>query len=294
MSAANIQTLIGMIAYLIAMIIIGIWYARRSNTSLEEYFLANRSFGPWIASLSAEASDMSGWLLMGLPGVAYLYGISDAFWTALGLFIGTWINWAVVAKRLRAYSQIADNAITLPEFFSKRFHDKKRVLLAIAAVISLVFFSIYVGAQLKTFGKLFNHVFNADMVAMIILGALIILIYTLLGGFWAVGMTDLIQGLLMVGALVLVMVFGVFYAGGLGAVAGKLRNFPSFTEFFGMANPVMTNGVQQVSNGAPVFGTGIKYGFLTIISTMAWGLGYFGMPQVLVRFMAIKEKKMIK
>jgi sodium/proline symporter len=276
------------------MIVIGLWYARKSNTNPEEYFLANRGFGPWVAALSAEASDMSGWLLMGLPGVAYFTGYGEAFWTALGLFIGTWVNWALVAKRLRAYSQITDNAITLPEFFSKRFHDEKRILLAIAALISLVFFSIYVGAQFITFGKLFSYVFNTNMVAMVILGAALVLTYTLLGGFMAVGMTDLVQGLLMVTALLLVLVFGFFNAGGMAGIARNLADFPRFTDFFGIATPAMENGVQKVVNGVPQFGPGGNYGFLSILSTMAWGLGYFGMPQVLIRFMAIKKTSMIR
>jgi len=285
--SVNVQMLIGMGAYLVTLIFIGLWYARRSNTNLEEYFLAKRRFGPWVAAMSAEASDMSGWLLMGLPGVAFFTGLGEAFWTALGLFIGTWLNWALVAKRLRSYSQIADNAITLPEFFSKRFHDKKRILLAIAAIISLVFFSIYVSAQLITFGKLFNNIFGVNMIAMVIVGAAIILFYTMLGGFWAVGMTDLIQGLLMVAALVLVLVFGVVHAGGISGVAENLKNFPGFIDFFGEAKP--TGGA------VPLFAAeGTKYGFITIISIMAWGLGYFGMPQVLVRFMAIKKTSMIR
>jgi sodium/proline symporter len=294
MSGAIFQTLIGIGAYLVTMIIIGLWYARRSNADLEEYFLAKRSFGPWVASMSAEASDMSGWLLMGLPGVAYFTGIGEAFWTAIGLFIGTWINWSFVAKRLRSYSQIANNAITLPEFFSKRFHDKKRILLAIAAIISLVFFSIYVGAQFITFGKLFNYLFNVNITVMIVLGAFIVMFYTLLGGFWAVGMTDLIQGLLMVSALVLVLAFGFFHVGGFAGLAENLQRFPRFVDFFGIATPQTVNGVQQAANNTPLFGAGANYGFLTIISTMAWGLGYFGMPQVLVRFMAIKKTSMIR
>jgi sodium/proline symporter len=281
-------------AYLIAIIFIGLWYARRGNSDPEEYFLARRGLGPWVAALSAEASDMSGWLLMGLPGVAYFTGYGEAFWTALGLFIGTWINWALVAKRLRAYSQIADNAITLPEFFSKRFHDSKRVLLAIAAIISLLFFSIYVGAQFITFGKLFSYIFNAPMAGMVILGGVLVLFYTLLGGFWAVGMTDLIQGLLMICALLLVLAFSFFHAGGMGGIAANLANFPRFTDFFGIATPTVVDGVQQTVNSVPVFGPGANYGFLTIVSTMAWGLGYFGMPQVLVRFMAIKKTSMIR
>jgi sodium/proline symporter len=276
------------------MIIIGLWYARRSNTNREEYFLANRGFGPWVGALSAEASDMSGWLLMGLPGVAYFTGLGEAFWTALGLFVGTWVNWMLVARRLRNYSEIADNAITLPEFFSKRFHDKTHLLLAAAALISLLFFSIYVGSQFITFGKLFSYVFNAPMSAMIILGAAIVLFYTLLGGFWAVGMTDLIQGLLMICALLLVLAFGVFHSGGISGIAQRLAHFPNFLDFFGVASPTIVDGKQQLLNGVPQFGAGVKYSALTIVSTMAWGLGYFGMPQVVVKFMAIKDSASIR
>ena len=294
MLGTNLQTLIGMGAYLIGMMIIGIWYARRSNTNPEEFFLARRGFGPWVAALSAEASDMSGWLLMGLPGVAYFTGYGEAFWTALGLFIGTLINWALVAKRLRTYSQIAGNSITLPEFFSKRFHDNKRILLSIAALISLLFFSIYVGAQLITFGKLFSYAFGASMTGMVIFGAVIVLFYTMLGGFWAVGVTDLIQGILMIVALVLVFAVGLTSAGGISGVAAHLSTFPRFTDFFGIATPKVINGVQEVVNGVPQFGPGADYGFLVIVSTMAWGLGYFGMPHVLVRFMAIRKTSMIR
>jgi sodium/proline symporter len=291
---ADPLTLVGIGAYLLAMIFIGVWCARKSNTNPEEYFLASRGLGPWVAALSAEASDMSGWLLMGLPGVAYFTGYGEAFWTALGLFVGTWINWVLVAKRLRSYSQIADNAITLPEFFSNRFHDKKRVLLTIAALISLVFFSIYVGAQFITFGKLFSYVFNANMISMVILGAALVLIYTLLGGFMAVGMTDLVQGFLMVGALILVLIFGFVNAGGVAGIARNLENFPRFTDFFGIATPLLEGDIQTVVNGVPQFGPGKDYGFLAIVSTLAWGLGYFGMPQVLVRFMAIRKTSLIK
>ncbi|MDR2767363.1 MAG: sodium/proline symporter, partial [Treponema sp.] len=294
MVTENLQTLIGMVVYLLAVITIGLWCARKSNDSPEDYFLAKRGYGPWVAALSAEASDMSGWLLMGLPGVAYFTGYGEAFWTALGLFIGTWVNWALVAKRLRSYSEIADNAITLPEFFSKRFHDNKRILLGLAALISLVFFSIYVGAQFITFGKLFSYIFNANMVAMVILGAVVVMLYTLLGGFMAVGLTDLVQGILMISALVLVLAVGFVSAGGVSGIAENLAAFPRFTDFFGIATPTVSDGVQQVVNGAPLFGPGADYGALTIISTMAWGLGYFGMPQVLVRFMAIKKTSMLR
>jgi sodium/proline symporter len=295
-TTANVQTLIGMGAYLLVMIAIGLWYARRSNSNPEEYFLGKRGLGPWVAAMSAEASDMSGWLLMGLPGVAYFTGTGEAFWTALGLFIGTWINWAIVAKRLRSYSQIADNAITLPDFFSKRFHDKHRILTAIAALIIIVFFSIYASSQFVAFGKLFGYVFGAEnyFTAMVILGAALVTIYTLLGGFLAESATDLIQGFLMIGALLLVMIFGFVHAGGFGGITENLSNFPRFLDIFGIATPDTADGVQKVANGVPLFGPGANYGFLTIISTMAWGLGYFGMPQVLLRFMAIKKTSMVR
>jgi sodium/proline symporter len=309
MTSENLQTLIGMGAYLLVMIAIGLWYARRSNSNPEEYFLGKRGLGPWVAAMSAEASDMSGWLLMGLPGVAYFTGVGEAFWTALGLFIGTWINWAVVAKRLRTYSQIAGNAITLPDFFSKRFHDKRRILTAIAALIIIVFFSIYASSQFVAFGKLFGYVFGAEdyFAAMVILGAVLVTLYTLLGGFLAESMTDLIQGFLMIGALLLVLIFGLVKAGGFAAVRENLSNFPRFLDIFGIATPdtadvvqKVVNGVpqivstQKVVNGVPLFGPGANYGFLTIVSTMAWGLGYFGMPQVLLRFMAVNKTASIR
>jgi sodium/proline symporter len=294
MSLADVKILIGIGIYLAVMVFVGLKYVRRGNTSAQEYFLAKRGFGPLVASMSAETSDMSGWLLMGLPGVAYFTGIGEAFWTALGLFIGTWVNWAVVAKRLRAYSVIADNAITLPEFFSKRYHDKNCLLLSVAAIISLVFFSIYTGAQIITLGKLFRYVFNTDMAVLSVLVVLIVLLYTLLGGFRSVGMTNLIQGLLMVSALLTVLIFAYIYSGGIKVISENLKNFPHFTDFFGIAVPETIGGVQKSANGIPAFGHGSNYSFLTIISTMAWGLGYFGMPQVLLRFMAIKNTSMIR
>jgi sodium/proline symporter len=296
MSSENMQTLAGMAAYLLTMVFIGLWYARRSNANPEEYFLGKRGLGPWVAAMSAEASDMSGWLLMGLPGVAYFTGIGEAFWTALGLFIGTWINWAVVAKRLRGYSQIAGNAITLPDFFSKRFHDKHRILTAIAALIIIVFFSIYASSQFVAFGKLFGYVFGAEnyFALMVILGAALVTVYTLLGGFLAESATDLIQGFLMISALFLVLIFGFVQGGGFGGIGGNLADFPRFLDIFGSATPDTAGGVQKVVNGVPLFGPGADYGFLTIVSTMAWGLGYFGMPQVLLRFMAIKKTSMVR
>ncbi|GHV75308.1 sodium:proline symporter [Spirochaetia bacterium] len=279
--SGSVQTLIGMGAYLVLIIAIGLWFARRSNSNPEEFFLGKRGLGPWVAAMSAEASDMSGWLLMGLPGVAYFTGMGEAFWTAVGLFIGTWINWKLVAKRLRSYSQVAGNAITLPDYFSNRFHDKKRILMSIAAVMILVFFSIYAGAQFVTFGKLFGYVFGAEQyfAVMVILGAVLVLFYTLLGGFLAESTCDFVQGILMVCALLLVLAFGFVHAGGFAGVSENLAHFPRFTDIFGIYVPAKAAGAD--------------YGFLSILSCLAWGLGYFGMPQVLLRFMAIKKSSKI-
>jgi sodium/proline symporter len=232
--------------------------------------------------MSAEASDMSGWLLMGLPGVAYFTGLGEAFWTAVGLFIGTWVNWAIVAKRLRCYSQVANNSITLPDFFSDRFHDKKRILMTIAALVILVFFSIYASSQFVVFGKLFGYVFGAQdfFIVMVILGAVLVMAYTLLGGFLAESMCDLIQAFVMIGSLLVVLVFGFAHAGGFAGVSKNLSQFPRFVDIFGIYVPAKDAGAD--------------YGFLTIISTLAWGLGYFGMPQVLLRFMAINKTSQIR
>jgi sodium/proline symporter len=254
--------------------------------------------------MSAEASDMSGWLLMGLPGVAYFTGLGEAFWTAVGLFIGTWVNWAIVAKRLRCYSQVANNSITLPDFFSDRFHDKKRILMTIAALVILRFFSIYASAQFVTFGKLFSYVFGAQdfFVVMVILGAILVVAYTLLGGFLAESMCDLIQAFVMVGSLLVVLIFGFAHAGGFAGVSENLRNFPRFVDIFGIAVPVDAAGnaatsasPQAVIDGIPKFlPSGGSYSFLAIVSTLAWGLGYFGMPQVLLRFMAVKKTSSLR
>jgi sodium/proline symporter len=201
-----------------------------------------------------------------------------------------------VSKRLRVYSETAGNSFTLPSFFSNRYHDAKRILSVIAAVLLILFFSIYVGSQFVAFGKLFSYIIGHEgyNVLMICLGALIVFVYTLLGGFLGESFADLVQALLMVTAIVLVMFFAVFETGGIGAVSENLRNIPRFLDIFGIATPTVVDGVQTVANGAGVYGPGADYSFLNIVSCMAWGLGYFGMPQVLLRFMAIKDPSKLR
>lgn len=279
-----------MVCYMAVVIGIGIYFAKRSNQSSEDYFLGGRSLGPWVTAMSAEASDMSGWLLMGLPGVAYWCGLSDAAWTSIGLALGTYINWLLVAKRLRRYSAVAGDAITLPDFFSNRFHEKKKVIMTLSALFILIFFTVYASSCFVTCGKLFSTLFGASYQSMMIAGALFVVIYTFLGGFLAESASDFMQAVVMIFALTVILITGTLAAGGLQAVVDNAKNIPGFFTFFGIASPsVDANGIQQVANGAPVFGEAGSYGFLTIISTLSWGLGYFGMPQVLLRFMAIRK-----
>lgn len=276
-----------MLIYFVVVVVIGFIYAKKSNQSTENYFLGGRRLGPWLTALSAEASDMSGWLLMGLPGIAYFTGASDAMWTAIGLAIGTYLNWLFVAKRLRKYSEVANNSITLPDFFSNRFHDKKNILMTIAALIILLFFSIYVGSCFVTCGKLFATLFGLDYSTMMILGALIVFLYTFVGGYLSVCTTDLIQGSIMICALVVVFVGSIAAAGGVDNTVAFLQSIPGFLSGTQIATPIVgEDGRQMVENGLPLFGEAGDYGIVTIISGLAWGLGYFGMPQVLVRFMS--------
>lgn len=291
----TIQMTITMVLYIAVVIGIGVYFAKRANKSSEDFFIGGRSLGPWVAAMSAEASDMSGWLLMGLPGVAYFYGVSDAIWTAIGLAVGTYLNWLLVAKRLRKYSYAAGNAITIPDFFSNRFKEKNKIILTISSLIILVFFSVYAGSCFATCGKLFSTIFNANYTAMLILGAVFIIIYTFLGGFLAESVSDFMQAVIMIFALVVVLITSTAAAGGLNAVIANIKEIPGFLDFFGMGNPVLgADGVQLVENGKPVFGAPSDYGFLKIISTLSWGLGYFGVPQVLLRFIAIRKSEEIK
>lgn len=294
MDGNTLQILIAMVVYMAAVIIIGVVYAKRANKSSEEYFLGGRSLGPWVTAMSAEASDMSGWLLMGLPGVAYWCGLADAFWTALGLATGTYLNWLIVSKRLRRYSIRANNSITLPEFFSNRFRENKKLIMVLSAAFILIFFTVYAGSCFVTCGKLFSELFDAPYEIMLIVGAVFVLLYTILGGFLAESASDFMQAIVMVIALTVIVIIATVNAGGLGAVIDNAKNIPGFLEFFGMANPVLENGQQVVEAGQPVFGQASDYGFLKVCSMLAWGLGYFGMPQVLLRFMAIRKESELK
>ena len=287
--------LITMILYMCAVIGIGFYFYKRSQKNSENYFLGGRTLGPWVTAMSAEASDMSGWLLMGLPGVAYWCGLADAFWTALGLAVGTYINWLIVAKRLRNYSQVAGNSITVPDFFSNRFKEEKKVVLGIASIFILVFFTVYASSCFVTVGKLFNTLFGIDYHVMLIIGALFVVVYTLIGGFLAESVSDFMQAIVMISALVIMVIVGLVKADGIGNVISNAKDIPGFFSLNQLANPTVVDGVQQAGvSGLPFFGSPKPYGFLSMISMLAWGLGYFGVPQVLLRFMAIRKPSEVK
>ena len=278
-NTTNICIIISIVVYLCAMVVVGVLYSRRSAGDAASFYLGGRGLNPIVAAMSAEASDMSSWLLMGLPGVAYITGMADATWTAIGLAVGTYLNWLLVAKRLRIYSAELD-AITVPQFISKRFADNRQLLRGIGALIIIVFFIPYTASGFAAIGKLFNSLFGFDYTTSMLVGAAIIIIYTILGGFLAVSTTDLIQSIVMTLALIVILVFGIKTAGGWAAVCDNANNVAGYLSLTKLGN-VATG---EVGN----------YGFLSIISTMAWGLGYFGMPHILLRFMGIKDPKKIK
>ena len=295
MNSNTLQIMIAMFIYMTAVVVIGIVFAKKANTNSDNYFLGGRSLGPWVTAMSAEASDMSGWLLMGLPGVAYWCGLADAAWTAIGLAIGTYLNWLIVSRRLRRYSVRANNSITLPEFFSNRFREKNKIIMTLSALFILIFFTVYAASCFVTCGKLFSTLFDMPYIPMMILGAVFVFVYTILGGFLAESASDFMQGIVMFIALVVIVAIGTVSAGGIGAVVENAKSIPGFFEFFGLAEPVVdANKVQQVVDGVPQFGAASEYGVLKICSMLAWGLGYFGMPQVLLRFMAIRNESDLK
>ncbi len=281
MESNIIGILVTIIVYLGGMIAIGAVFSKK-NKDVSDFYLGGRKLGPLVSAMSAEASDMSSWLLMGLPGLAYLCGVAEAGWTAIGLAIGTYLNWLFVAKRLRVYSQ-KTNSITIPDFFSDRYHDDKHVLSGIAALVILIFFVPYTASGFSACGKLFGTLFSMDYHVAMILAAVIIIAYTSMGGFLAASFTDLIQSIVMTTALTIIVIFGISNAGGWDAVVDNAKSIPDYLHMT-VTRSLNTDGSFSQTG----------YGFLPIASTLAWGLGYFGMPHILLRFMAIEDQHKIK
>jgi len=274
MMSNNIPIILAFALYLGLMMIIGIYFYRRTR-NMSDYILGNRKLGAWVTSLSAEASDMSGWMLMGLPGYAYMAGLS-AGWIALGLGLGTWANWQFVAARLRKYTELADNALTLPDFFQNRFHDKTNLLRIIPAIFILIFFIIYTSSGFVAGGKLFNTIFGIPYTYAMFLGAFVVIFYTLVGGFMAVCWTDFIQGVMMFFAIIIVPLAAIYAVGGFTLTYSALY----------MISPEYFNPFHN-ADGSP-------FTCIELISLLGWGLGYFGQPHILVRFMAVKSSAEIK
>ena len=274
-TSSLVLIMIAIAVYLLIMIFIGASFMKRNKNS-EDYFLGGRSLNGFVAALSAGASDMSGWMLMGLPGSIYALGTGQV-WIGIGLALGTIANWVFVAGPLRKYTIKANNSLTLPEFFVNRYRDEKKVLLGLSSAVIVIFFVVYTASAFASGGKLFNSVFGMDYHLALIIGAMVILIYTFMGGFLAVCTTDFLQGLLMLIAVLTVPMVAYFMMGG--------DNFTT--------NLVAT-GVDPSSFFDPLQEGGSRISAVSILSSLAWGLGYFGMPHILVRFMAIKDKQELK
>ena len=261
-------TIITFVLYFFFLLWVGIHFYRKTS-NIDDYLLGGRKMGTWVTALSAKASDMSGWLLMGLPGAVYLSGVNQS-WIAIGLLIGTYLNWILVAPRLRLYTQEKES-ITLSTFFERRFNDPTGLLRIISAIIILVFFTIYASSGLVGAGRLFESMFKIDFKITVIAGAFVMILYTFLGGFMAVCWTDLFQGTLMFIAIIAVPVTAYFHIGGYSNIASAIE-----------ANKISMSLFRDGSGAISL---------LTIISTVAWGLGYFGQPHILARFMSIKSIK---
>ena len=259
----NIYELISIGLYMLVMVLIGIYAYRKSTSNSEEFLIGGRKMGPLVTALSAGASDMSGWLLMGLPGAMYFMGLSGA-WLAIGLTIGAFLNYVIVAPRLRVYTEVAKNAITLPVFFENRFHDKTQLLKLVSSVLILVFFTLYTSAGMVSGGRLFESAFGIDYQTGLWVTTLVVVFYTFFGGFMAVSLTDVVQGTIMLLALLIVPAVVVFHIGGLGETVDIIYS--------------KNESYMDLWRGTTT---------ISIISLLAWGLGYFGQPHILVRFMAI-------
>lgn len=262
------------VLYIGIMMAIGVYYYRRTR-NMSDYFLGNRKLGAWVTSLSAEASDMSGWMLMGVPGFAYLAGL-NAGWIAVGIAIGTWANWHFVAARLRKYTELADNALTLPEFLQNRYHDTTNLLRIVPAIFILIFFVIYTASGFVSAGRLFETVFGIPYEYAIFIGAGSVIFYTLVGGFLAVARTDFIQGIMMFFAILVVPICGTMASGGFERTLAEIGS-------------VQASMLQPLTKP-----DGSTLGAIELISLLAWGIGYFGQPHILVRFMAIRTSREIR
>lgn len=254
-------------AYFLVMIGIGIYAYFKQANDTEGYMLGGRNLSPAVTALSAGASDMSGWLLLGLPGAMYADGVVSA-WIAIGLTMGAFLNYLIVAPRLRVYTEVADNAITLPDYFANRFEDKSHLLRVISAIVIILFFTVYTAASLVGGGKLFESSLNLSYGTGLWVTAGVVVVYTLFGGFLAVSMTDFVQGVIMLFAMVIVPIVALTDLGGVGATTNAIRAI----------DPSMLD----ITSGMTALG---------IISLLAWGLGYFGQPHIIVRFMAIRSVK---
>ena len=259
--------------YFIVLFAIGLYHMKDTG-DMQSYMLGGRKIGPWVSAMSAEASDMSGWMLMGLPGYAYVAGVS-AFWIAIGLALGTWLNWRFVAQRLRIYTKIANDSITLPDFFENRYNDRSKILRIVSAVFIFIFFLIYTASGFVAGGRLFTTVFDISYVSSLLITAGIVIFYTFTGGYLAVCRTDFFQGTLMFFAIIVVPVTGIMIAGGPTETIASLHAL----------NPNYFNMLTDA--------TGLTLSFTAIVSLIGWGLGYFGQPHILVRFMSITSAKEI-
>ena len=279
MTTAHLCITLAILVSLGCMLYVGYRCSKNNNDSAD-FYLGGRKLGPLVTAMSAEASDMSSWLLMGLPGLAYLTGVADAGWTAIGLAIGTYLNWRIVAKRIRRYTHVAGNSITLPSFFSNRYRDEKKILQSIGAIFIVIFFIPYTASGFAACGKLFSSLFGINYQVAMVISALIIVGYTTLGGFLAASTTDFIQSIIMSIALVIVFIFGINVAGGVSAVVENAQSLPGYLTMHTTYDPV--SGTEQ------------PYPIISIVSMIAWGLGYFGMPHILLRFMAIEDEEKLK
>lgn len=275
----TISLVLAIVLYLAMMLFIGFASSKKNKTT-DDFYLGGRKLGPFVTAMSAEASDMSGWLLMGLPGVCLMGGLAEASWTAIGLAIGTYINWLIVAKKLRIYSEKI-GAVTIPEFFSKRFGDKKNALSLIAAIIIIIFFVPYTASGFAACGKLFSAIFpSLNYVTAMVISAAVIVIYCTLGGFLAASTTDFVQSIVMTISLLAVLGISEGFIGGFDNAFANVANLDGYLNLF--------KGFDVAAN------TTSSYGALPVASTLAWGLGYFGMPHVLLRFMAIESPEKLK